>query len=324
MLWGRCLLGICLGGIGSYYMDINVVVPFYNRSTYFDRLIKSIESQTVLPTEVFIIDNGSDFKEIESIIPLIENSKLNITLASTVERYNGNAARNLGLYLSKDVYVAFLDSDDWWDKEHLEKSIKVLEESNAYCVYSPPIILTHEGKTKGKSIDVNKLISPFHIFFGGKNYWAQTSSYVIKKNKHCLNIYWDEALPRHQDYDFFLSIANSDLDLAYSNDHTTYIDWSDNKGRVIDFNKQLPFIKKWESKFPKECLLNYLKVEIYIRTKVKDEYALKILRDMFLQQAPSCSDRVMVLSAIIHAKILIVRILEFVHLKKVVKKLFVR
>src|SRR5699024_10882054 len=123
---------------------------------------------------------------------------------STINRGNANFARNLGYDLSETKYVAFLDSDDWWEKEHLTKSIESLEYSGKAAVYSGAIIHSNNSTNFSNTVDIDNFNDPFSLVLNG--YFAQTSSYVLNKDLIKNIVVWDTALNRHQDFDYFASI----------------------------------------------------------------------------------------------------------------------
>ena len=129
-------------------LDLTVVVPFYNRSSYADRLIDSVVLQSSQPKYLWFIDNGSTQDEVEHLKKIINdraNQNLSIQYFRTEKSGNANYARNLGLEKSATKYVAFLDSDDWWESNHLEESVKILEKSGKAAIYGGAII--HYGNS---------------------------------------------------------------------------------------------------------------------------------------------------------------------------------
>ncbi|MDQ7045188.1 MAG: glycosyltransferase family A protein, partial [Sulfurimonas sp.] len=99
-------------------MNISVVIPTYNRYDFLKRALASVYTQTHLPDEVIVIDDGSTDKtsEIQKDFPQI------------IYIYQKNAgvssARNLGIKNAKYEWIAFLDSDDTWDEDKLKKQIE--------------------------------------------------------------------------------------------------------------------------------------------------------------------------------------------------------
>ncbi|PWW06866.1 MULTISPECIES: glycosyltransferase family A protein [Pseudidiomarina] len=234
-------------------MSVAVVVPFLNRYESFRRLVNSIENQTHSISELFIVDNGSKFEQVEYVFDVITNGSFenidNIFLVSSLTPFNGNKARNTGLDMARSRYVAFLDSDDWWEPFHIESSIRELESANnnQAAVFSGAFV--HDGKNqvheiKSRSLFVNE--NPID-FLNSKNCIAQTSSYVINRAKLNRDVRWDETLSRHQDFDFFISVQMLSNGWLFKKTTTTHIDWrpSDFKSKIKKFDFIFLFYKKW-------------------------------------------------------------------------------
>lgn len=252
--------------------NISVVVPFYNRSFFFKRLLDGIENQTYPIETIYIIDNGSDVCEIEEIYSYIKKSESNIVLISSLSRGNANYARNLGYLLATTKYVAYLDSDDWWDPDHISKSIKKLEVSNKYACYSGASIHFPDKIFKiNKSYNIDSLPTPFHLILSNNGYIAQTSSYVINKNLLMNQVIWDEDLKRHQDYDYFLNIYYKTMGWVYLDSQDVNIDWCEGGTKIRDIKSKILFINKWMYKFPKDILADY-SYNKYVQCIMNEKY----------------------------------------------------
>ena len=106
--------------------DIAVIIPVYNRESSIKDAVESVLLQTYKPSEIIIIDDGSFFP----IEKILKNYKSHIKIYRNEENKGVSAARNIGIEISKSKYIAFLDSDDIFIPEKLEKQIKFMEENN--------------------------------------------------------------------------------------------------------------------------------------------------------------------------------------------------
>lgn len=93
--------------------DYAVVIPCHNRFTVVENAIRSVLAQSVQPARIILVDDGSTDN---TAALLAEAEKLNpIVQAVLLPRNTGaSAARNAGLALVRETWVAFLDSDDRW------------------------------------------------------------------------------------------------------------------------------------------------------------------------------------------------------------------
>jgi len=95
---------------------ISVVVPCYNATGTLTRCIQSIFGQTLLPQEVFLIDDASQDGTANLAFQLKEAApkSLRVEVIALKENRGPSAARNIGIARASGDYVALLDSDDYW------------------------------------------------------------------------------------------------------------------------------------------------------------------------------------------------------------------
>ncbi|MDT4817869.1 Glycosyl transferase family 2 [compost metagenome] len=246
-----------------------------------------IARQTLTPKVVYVIDNGSELEQATKCFELLKNISLDeieVFFLSTTRRGNANYARNLGLDLANTRYVAYLDSDDWWEDHHLENSIAALEKTEKAGIYSGSIIHSH-GTRINYSADIEQLASPTKLLFSEKKFIAQTSTYVIDKSKLGGSLRWDERLKRHQDYDFFINVHYNSKGWAFLSKPECNLDWKTGgtKGK-LDYKSMIAFLKKWEARFEPKELNTYLYrqliscVETESHRRYLNYYRLKFLR----------------------------------------------
>tara|TARA_Y100000296_G_scaffold6929_1_gene8308 strand:- start:253 stop:1077 length:825 start_codon:yes stop_codon:yes gene_type:complete len=103
-------------------MKISVIIPTFNRAKLLERAIKSVLLQTYAPSEVIVIDDGSDDDTKEVV------SKFD-TVTYLYQDNNGvSAARNKAVHYAKGDWVSFLDSDDEWLPHKLQKQVELLNQ----------------------------------------------------------------------------------------------------------------------------------------------------------------------------------------------------
>ncbi|WP_185218499.1 glycosyltransferase family 2 protein [Sphingobacterium mizutaii] len=96
---------------------VTVVVPFYKNRSWLGQALESIQNQTYPAIEVIVVNDGS----IEDISDLMEKYN-NFSFVKTVNAGAG-AARNKGIGISNGDYICFLDSDDLWEKDKIQKQL---------------------------------------------------------------------------------------------------------------------------------------------------------------------------------------------------------
>jgi glycosyltransferase involved in cell wall biosynthesis len=103
---------------------ISVIIPAYNAEQYISEAIKSVIAQTFSDNEIIVVDDGST-DHTRDIVAEFGNT---ITLLTQTNK-GPAAARNCGINHAKGEYIAFLDADDWWFPNKLEKEIHAISEN---------------------------------------------------------------------------------------------------------------------------------------------------------------------------------------------------
>ena len=106
---------------------ISIIVPCYNAEDFIRETLESIERQTYNNYEVFVIDDASSDGSIEIVKDFINITSINIQLIQNKKNKGVSYSRNIGIKRSNGEYIAFLDSDDTWEPEKLEKQINIFE-----------------------------------------------------------------------------------------------------------------------------------------------------------------------------------------------------
>jgi len=102
----------------------SIIVPTFNHAEYIEKSVSSIINQTFTNWELLLINNLST-DNTEEIINKFKDPKIkifNINNAGVISK-----SRNLGIDNSKGKWIAFLDSDDWWDPKKLYECYKMIE-----------------------------------------------------------------------------------------------------------------------------------------------------------------------------------------------------
>lgn len=119
---------------------ISIVTPVYNAINFIDDTIKMVISQTYTDWEWIMVEDGSTDGTREKLVDLMNSPECDprIKIFLFDENKNGAAgARNRGLDEVSGRYVAFLDADDVWMPEKLEKQLAFMEEKDAaFCFTS--------------------------------------------------------------------------------------------------------------------------------------------------------------------------------------------
>lgn len=182
-------------------MEISVVIPTYNRYALLQRALESIYIQSSLPKEVIVVDDGSD-----DATPNIQNEFPQIHYIYQ-ENAGVSAARNKGIASSNCEWIAFLDSDDLWEREKLAKH-------KAFHALHPKTLMSYTDELwirDGKMVKVpKKYQKPEEGLFE-----RSLSHCIIAPSSVCIHRsvfeqvgLFDEGLEVCEDYDLWLRIAS--------------------------------------------------------------------------------------------------------------------
>ena len=185
--------------------DISVVIPTHNRCELLKRAISSVLNQTIRSKKIIVVDNGSTdntYKMISSLFPEI---------TYIYEKKRGvSVARNLGIKNCNSLWIAFLDSDDAWKPQKLEKQLFFANNINKKY----RLIHTNEIWYKNDKFQ-NQLKK--HQKSGGDIFQKSLetccispSSAFIKKEIFDDYGFFDESLEVCEDYDMWIRITSKE------------------------------------------------------------------------------------------------------------------
>lgn len=106
----------------------------YNAAPYIEEAITSVLRQTFADTEVIVVDDGSTDDTLDIIRRLASGHPQQVHLKQQ-QHAGPYPARNLGLNEARGDFVAFLDADDWWSEDCLQKLMQAVQDSHADLAY---------------------------------------------------------------------------------------------------------------------------------------------------------------------------------------------
>lgn len=184
---------------------VTVVIPTWNRSNLVGVAISSALAQTFVDLEVVVVDDGSK-DGTEATVRQFEDSRVRYLRHET--RRGGAAARNTGIESSRGRFIAFLDDDDEWLPEKIERQIDLFSSNGAEvgAVYTSYVVVDRAtGAVLGRKIaqdrgDLSRVLL-------GRNVLGGTSSVVVRRDCFERTGLFDESLPSFQDYDLWIRLS---------------------------------------------------------------------------------------------------------------------
>lgn len=107
---------------------VSVIIPVYNSEKFIKETIKTVQNQTYKNYELIVVNDCSTDNSKKIIEEEIKKDN-KIKLINLKENSGVAIARNTGIDNAKGKYIAFLDADDLWEKEKLEKQIEFMSKN---------------------------------------------------------------------------------------------------------------------------------------------------------------------------------------------------
>lgn len=142
------------------YVDglVSIITPVYNAEKFIEKTIKSVQIQTYTNWEMILVDDLSQDNSGE-IIKKIQKNDNRIKYIKLKENSGAAVARNTAIENANGRYIAFLDSDDLWKRNKLEKQISFMKENNCGFTFTSYEIMSEEGINLNKIVQVPKKIN---------------------------------------------------------------------------------------------------------------------------------------------------------------------
>lgn len=212
----------------------SIIIPLYNKSQYILRAINSVLNQSFIKWELIIIDDGSTDDSPEKVFPFI-SEKIKLIRQ---ENRGVSSARNHGISLAKNPYIAFLDADDYWHQDFL------LRISEAIGLFPTAGIWATKNVSNESEVDNNN--SSFHIindYFTTeleRKFLLLTSAVVMDKHFFLSNKGFNEKLTRGEDRDVWYRAICFFGKPIYSKNPLVYYSKEDTNSLV---NRKFPITK---------------------------------------------------------------------------------
>lgn len=188
-------------------IKISVVIPTYNRVNTITACVQSVLSQSYPVNEIIIVDDHSTDSTLKQLNGF--NDYDNIIILQTEKQFGAQSARNIGIKAAKSNWIAFLDSDDEWLSNKIEKQIAVLKSID----YNPMTVVHSNCYIKNINSGKKQLWQLDTV--DGKNVYKQLLSEsgilfpsILTSKKALTKInYLDEDCPSYHEWDTSIRLA---------------------------------------------------------------------------------------------------------------------
>ena len=145
---------------------VSIITPYYKKKKYIKQTIDSVLQQTYKNFELIIIYDDENKKDLYFINKIVKRDK-RIKILINKKNLGAGRSRNKALKLIKGKYIAFLDSDDLWFKNKLQKQIYFMKKNQieishtSYCIINPRNKVI--GMRKAKDMSYKRLLASCDI-----------------------------------------------------------------------------------------------------------------------------------------------------------------
>jgi glycosyltransferase involved in cell wall biosynthesis len=248
-------------------MLVSVVIPTRNRSDFVLRSARSALAQTFKALEVIVVIDGPDLNTIQCL-GQINDKRLRVIPLST--NVGGAEARNIGIKAANGQWVAFLDDDDEWLTEKIQKQLSLARSATEPY---PVVACRLRAHTKNEQYVWPKRLPEHHetiadyLFFRGSFFQGETlvqTSMLLAPKELLLRVPF-RKLPRHQEWDWLLRASEVPGFKLYFEPEPQVI-WhiDENRGRIStnahvnEWEFSLRWIKEYQDRMSKRSYSNFL------------------------------------------------------------------
>lgn len=196
-------------------MLVSIITPMYNSEATIQKTIESVLAQTYTEWEMVIVDDCSTDAS-ANIVKNFQKRDTRIKYYKREKKSSIASARNYAISISKGQYLAFLDSDDLWKKDKLQKQINFMVKNNISFCYSGCAVIDEKGNKTGKIRKVEKF-ADYKLLLKGNFIPCLT---VIVKKELFDGIKFPEI--KHEDYAVWLSILKTGIKAYGINEALAY------------------------------------------------------------------------------------------------------
>ena len=180
---------------------VSIIMPSYNTAQYIADSIRSVQAQTYKNWELLIVDDCSSDNSDDVVAPFLSDARIRY-LKNEV---NGGAAvsRNYALREARGRWIAFLDSDDLWHPEKLERQILFMEKENCHFSYTYYQEIDEASQPLGVTVQ-----GPRHITKTGMLRFCWPGCLTVMYDAQVVGLLQIPDIRKNNDYAMWLYVIN--------------------------------------------------------------------------------------------------------------------
>lgn len=200
----------------NHYL-ISIIAPVYNSAQFISEMINSVQSQTYSNWELLFVDDCSRDNSVQIIEQyIVKDPRIKLFILSNNQ--GSGPARNKAISEAKGKYIAFLDSDDIWHPEKLEKHVAFMQVHDAAFSHTSYGFMDENGNVIRETFHVSKVPVTYRMALQRTEISCLTAMYDVEK----VGKMYMPDIRRKQDYALWLAILRRgfksyplDIELAW-------------------------------------------------------------------------------------------------------------
>ena len=164
---------------------VSIIVPSFNYSKYIGSVIECLLNQTYGNIEVIVVDDGSSDNSVEVIGSYLRDSRVKLFFHPNRENRGLSKTLQLGLSQCSGAYIAFLEADDLWTLDNLQKRIETLTKFQSVILFNDVKIIFDDDQQARADTLRRTLQIPEDVFLerlSEQTFNLDLKSLLLKKN----------------------------------------------------------------------------------------------------------------------------------------------
>ena len=180
---------------------VSIIMPSYNCGQFVEESIRSVQAQTYQNWELIFMDDSSTDDTIRKVA-LMRDKDSRIHLFQNIGNLGAAITRNNALREAKGRWVAFLDSDDLWEPQKLEKQVRFMEENGYKFSYTCYSEMDGNGKNTGVLVS-----GPAKITKAGMFAFCWPGCLTVMYDVNEIGLLQIEDIKKNNDYAMWLKVS---------------------------------------------------------------------------------------------------------------------
>ena len=184
------------------YGLVSIVMPSYNSERFIAESIKSVQSQTYGDWELLVVDDCSADDTV-AVVEAMAKEDRRIHVFSNERNSGAACSRNRALREAKGDWIAFLDSDDLWEPEKLERQLTFMRKCGCSFSYTEYETMDEGGRLLGR-----RYSGPGRITRAGMRRYCWPGCLTVMYDRHKVGLVQIADLKKHNDYAMWLKVID--------------------------------------------------------------------------------------------------------------------